>query len=300
MVKPTLVVLAAGMGSRYGGLKQMDPVGPGGETLLDYNLHDAARAGFGRAVFVVRRAFVDAFREGPGARAARRLEVDYAFQSLEDLPPGFSPPEGRSKPWGTGQAVLAARAAVRGPFAVANADDYYGREAFEVLARALEAPQPAPGLPRRWYLVGYPLESTLSGHGTVSRGVCEVAPDGTLLGIREHLKVTPLPGGGARDLADGRAFRGDETVSLNLFGLTPEAFPGLESLFKDFLAGPDAARSEFFAPAALDALLRRGDAGMRVLRTRGPWFGVTYREDRERVAEGLARLVAAGEYPCPL
>ncbi|MGH7442188.1 MAG: nucleotidyltransferase family protein [bacterium] len=298
-MKPSLLVLAAGMGSRYGGLKQMEPLGPAGETLLDYTLHDAARAGFGRVVFVIRRDFAEAFQAGPGARAGRLLAVDYAYQALDDVPTWFHKPEGRTKPWGTGHAVLAAREALREPFAVVNADDFYGRQGFEILARALAAA--ADGIRPRWFLVGYPLGRTLSAHGTVSRGVCSVDTQGRLLGVQEYIKIERLPsgGGGARDQDTGRIFNGTETVSLNFFGFTPDLFASLERGFEAFLKqdSPALATAEFFAPAALDALIQSGQAEVRVLASDGAWFGVTYREDRAKVAHELASLVSQGEYP---
>jgi len=297
-MKPTLVVLAAGMGSRYGGLKQMDPVGPSGESILDYTVHDAARAGFGKAVFVIRPDFADLFRSSLGSHFERKLEVDYAFQELGRAPAWYSPPAGREKPWGTGHAVLMAEGLVDGPFAVVNADDFYGQRGFELLARRLESAQ--DGTRADYAMVGYALDATLSDHGTVSRGVCELAPDGRLASMTEYLKIARVPGG-AVDQAGGRAFTGQETVSLNFFGFTPSIFGHLGRAFEAFLkVEANGFKGEFFAPAMVNTLVRDGIADMQVLRSPDPWYGITYREDRERVAAGIRALVEAGRYPANL
>jgi NDP-sugar pyrophosphorylase family protein len=283
----TLVVLAAGMGSRYGGLKQLDPVGPGGETVLDYAVFDALRAGFTRVVFVIRRDFEEVFRERIGSRYAGRAEVDYVFQSLEALPTGFMPPPGREKPWGTGHAVWCAGPALRGNFAVINADDFYGADSFVQLARFLGAARGA-----EYAMVGFRLANTLSEHGTVSRGVTASGPDGGLLSIVEHTGIAP------EKVGAGRRFTGEEIVSMNCWGFTPDLLAGLDAEFRAFLAARAAEpKAEFYLPAAVSALINRGAARVRVLPTSATWFGVTYREDKPRVQAAVAALVRAGAYP---
>ena len=283
----TLVVLAAGMGSRYGGLKQLDPVGPGGETVLDYAVFDALRAGFARVVFVIRRDFEEVFRERIGSRYAGRAEVDYVFQSLDALPAGFTPPPGREKPWGTGHAVWCAAGALRGNFAVINADDFYGADSFAQLARFLGAAR-GP----EFAMVGFRLANTLSEHGTVSRGVTASGPDGDLRSIVEHTGIA------AGEVGAGRRYSGEEIVSMNCWGFTPDLLPGLDAEFRGFLAARGAEpKAEFYLPAAVSALIGRGGARVRVLPTSATWFGVTYREDKPRVQAAVAALVYSGAYP---
>lgn len=283
----TLVVLAAGMGSRYGGLKQIDPVGPGGETVLDYAVFDALRAGFTRVVFVIRRDFEALFREKIGARYAGRAAVDYVFQSLDALPPGFTPPAGREKPWGTGHAVWCARAALGENFAVINADDFYGADSFAQLARFLTAARGGD-----FAMVGFRLANTLSEHGVVSRGVTAAGPDLELRSIVEHTGIAP------EEVGPGRKFSGEEIVSMNCWGFTPALFAGLDAQFREFLAARGGeAKSEFYLPAAVSAMIGRGEAKVRVLPTASTWFGVTYREDKPRVQAAIAGLVQAGLYP---
>jgi NDP-sugar pyrophosphorylase family protein len=288
---PTLLVLAAGMGSRYGGLKQIDPVGPSGETILDYAVFDAARAGFGRVVFVIRRDFEAVFRAQVGARYAGRIGVDYVFQALDALPGGAVPPAGREKPWGTGHAVWCARDAIAGPFAVVGADDFFGAEAFRQLAGFLSRPAGPAGGPHRFAMVGYRLDRTLSEHGTVSRGICRVGPGGRLESIEERTGIdgTALAAAG---------LRGDETVSMNCFGFTPAIFPALDAQMRAFLAARGGEpKSEFYLPAAVSAMIAQGAATVEVLPTGDSWFGVTNRADKPRVEAALAALVAAGVYP---
>lgn len=288
---PTLLVLAAGLGSRYGGLKQLDPVGPTGETILDYAVFDAVRSGFGRVVFVIRRDFEGAFRTQVAAKYAGKVPVDFVFQALDALPAGFAPPPGREKPWGTGHAVWCARNAIHEPFAVIGADDFFGREAFRQLVAFLSAKQKSAIADRKFCMVGYRLDRTLSEHGTVSRGVCEVGADGLLRGIVERTAIDPTQLGRG-DL------RGDATVSMNCFGFTPALFPALDAQLGEFhhAAGGDTTR-EFYLPAAVSAMIARGEATVQVLPTPGEWFGVTNRGDRPRAVAALAALVRRGEYP---
>jgi NDP-sugar pyrophosphorylase family protein len=285
---PTLLVLAAGLGSRYGGLKQLDPVGPGGATLLDYAVFDARRAGFGRVVFVVRRDFEADFRAQVAARYEGRIEVELAFQELGDLPPGFAPPPGRTRPWGTAQAVWSARRLLTEEFAAVNADDFYGAAAYRRLIAGFGASGPVP----RFSLVGYRLADTLSEHGAVSRGLCAVDERGLLRSIEETSGLAPA------GVGPGRPYTGEEIVSMNCWGFGPALLPLLEEEWRSFLAarGSDL-RAECYLPAAVSALVARGAAEVRVLPTAGPWFGLTHPGDRDRVAAALAALVRRGDYP---
>jgi NDP-sugar pyrophosphorylase family protein len=286
----SLVVLAAGMGSRYGGLKQVDPVGPAGETVLDYAVFDARRAGFTRVVFVIRRDFEALFREKVGARYEGRIAVDYVFQSLDALPPGHAVPAGREKPWGTGHAVWCARAALPGNFAVINADDFYGADSFARLAAFLRDARGG-----EFAMVGFPLANTLSEHGAVSRGVTAVGPAGLLQSVVETHGIT------AEQVGPGRRYTGAELVSLNCWGFTPALFAGLDAQFGAFLrAHGTEPRAEFYLPAAVAETIARGEAAVHVLPTTSTWFGVTYREDKPRVQAAIAGLVRAGQYPANL
>ena len=283
------------MGSRYGGLKQMDPVGPTGETLLDYSVFDAIRSGFQRIVFVIRRNFEEEFREKVGRRFEEWVDVDYVFQQLNDLPEGFSVPEGRAKPWGTGHAIWCARTAVDSPFLAINADDFYGRGAISDVGTFLAAQQVHS---TAYCMAGYRLDTTLSENGPVARGVCEIQTDGLLSGIRE---VTKIERGMDGIASGGDRFLGSERVSLNCWGFTPAIFPGLEALFSRFLSDhAEEEKSEFYIPDAVFGLITSGHASVQVLPVESRWFGVTYREDRPSVVEALARLTAKGEYPVSL
>ena len=293
----TLVVLAAGMGSRYGGLKQVDPMGPAGETVLDYSVHDALRAGFGRVLFVIRRDFEAEFRASVGARFAGRVQVDYVFQALDALPEGRTLPAGRVKPWGTGHAVWCAREALAGPFAVINADDFYGAGSFARLAAFLRAAGTAKTAPPEFAMVGFRLANTLSEHGAVSRGVCSAGPDGLLADIEEHTGILAAEVG----TGPGARYAPDTIVSMNCWGFTPAFLPQLDACWRAFLAANGASeKAEFYLPFAVNDLLRSGAARVRLLPTEDPWFGVTYREDKPRVQAAIAALVAAGVYPSPL
>ena len=282
----SLVVLAAGMGSRYGGLKQLEPVGPGGEILLDYSVADALRAGFSKVVFVIRREMLDLFRETVGVRYEGKIAVEYAFQELEPLPGGRVSPPGRTKPWGTGHAVLSAASLLRSPFAVINADDYYGASGFAELAAFLGTA--ASG---EYAMVGYRLEKTLSDHGTVSRGICRADERGYLIDITERTAIARTPEGIVAEGNPPVLLTGEEPTSMNFWGLMPD-FPGkLECLFEEFLEerGEDP-KAEFYLPAAVSALIGTNEATVRLLHSSDPWLGLTYPEDRGIVTGALASM----------
>ena len=302
MTQPTLLILAAGMGSRYGGLKQLDPMGPNGETVLDYSVFDALRAGFGKVVFVIRRDFEDEFKTKVGAKFAHKIPVEYAFQSLTDLPEGFSVPEGRVKPWGTTHAVLAAESVVKEPFAMINADDFYGQDAFAKLAEDLRKPRPEGAAVKNYSMVGFQLRKTLSEHGSVARGVC-TSKDGKLASVTEMTKIVKTDSGARNeeDPANPVELTGNELVSMNFWGFTTELFPQLREAFVDFLKqhGNDP-KSECYVPKVVDALIKAGKAEVEVLETTSSWFGVTYPEDKAIVVSSIKKLTDAGEYPAPL
>ena len=297
-MKPTLVVLAAGMGSRYGGLKQVDPVGPGGEAILDYSVFDAIRGGFGKVVFVIRRDFEGEFKSKVGAKYEGVVDVDYCYQDISDLPAPFTVPEGRTKPWGTAHATRAARGVVHEPFAVINADDFYGRDAFAKLGAFLSS-----AAPMHFAMVGYRLDLTLSENGSVARGICDVAPDGALRGVTEMTKLVR-----AGDCAENRENPDspikvplDARVSMNLWGFTPELFDALEERFPRWLAANGSLpKSEWYIPFVVDELVHEGKASCFVLPTDSRWFGVTYREDKPYVVSEIGKLVESGEYPAEL
>lgn len=299
MQKPTLLVLAAGMGSRYGGLKQMDPMGPHGETILDYSVFDAIRAGFGKVVFIIREDFAEAFRETVGARFADKIEIDYAFQKLDDLPEGFSIPEGRTKPWGTAHAVRAARDVVSGPFAVINADDFYGRDSY-VRAAEFLADVKSDTTPAESCIVGYYLAKTLSDHGGVNRGITR-HQGGFLSDVEEIIGIDRRKGGkivGEAVNGDERILDGDAIVSMNFWGFTPTFFEQLEAHFTKFLEDHGSEeKSECYIPTIVDDLITSGEAICHVLPTASSWFGVTYPDDKPRVTESIKKLIKSGEYP---
>ena len=293
--KPILVVLAAGMGSRYGGLKQIDPVGPAGETLLDYAIFDAVLAGFGEVIFVIRRDIEEAFVNDVGAKYADidGVSVRYAFQELDDLPDGFHLPTGRQKPWGTAHAVLAACDLVHGPFAVINADDFYGAHAFAMLSEQLSAPSDD------YAMVGFVLRETLSAHGSVTRGLCRTAGN-FLAKIVEISNIEPDGNGATYPSGSGGVCRlsGDETVSMNFWGFSETIVSRLEEGLIQFLQqNLEDLNSEYLLPDVVDRLIVDGDVRVRVLRGGGPWFGVTYQQDRETVIRNIRELIDGGAYP---
>ena len=302
-MKPTLVVLAAGMGSRYGGLKQVDPVGPSGEAILDYSVFDAHRAGFGKVVFIIRKDIEEAFRTQIGSKYEGLMEVEYAFQDINDLPAPFTVPEGRSKPWGTAHAIRSARDVVKEPFAAINADDFYGRDAFAKLASFLVSPKQSGDGKFKFAMVGYRLDLTLSENGSVARGICDVSDDGSLCGVTEMTKIVKTADG-AENREDENApvpLTGKERVSMNLWGFTPELFAALEERFPLWLEKRGAeVKSEWYIPFVVDEMIHEGKATVDVLPTDSAWFGVTYREDKPAVTAAIRALVDAGEYPANL
>jgi UTP-glucose-1-phosphate uridylyltransferase len=292
--RPTLLVLAAGMGNRYGGLKQIDPVGPGGEAIIDYSIYDALRAGFGRVVFVIRKDIEQAFKHAVGARFEKHIAVEYVFQELDRLPPGFSVPAGRSRPWGTLHAVLMAADTINEPFAVINADDFYGSEGYRALAQHLQSDT------SDYAMVGFVLRNTLSDFGPVSRGVCRVDDAGFLERIVELTNIEPNGVHAKSTNSTGRitALSGDDVVSMNMWGFTPHIFGQFREHFQGFLRsnGSDI-ESESYLPSAVNDLVLTGQARAKVLRTNDSWAGVTYREDRSHVVQTICHLIDCGNYP---
>lgn len=297
MGKMTLVLLAAGMGSRYGGLKQLDAMGPNGETLMDYSVFDAIRAGFTNIVFVIRRDIEAAFKEQIGSKYEKFIQVDYAFQRLDDLPGNFKVPEGREKPWGTGQAIYAAREVVKGPFVMINADDFYGADGYQKLAKVLKA-----GNKDDFAMCGFYLGNTMSDNGSVSRGVCSVNSDGNLVDVVEHTKLVKEGEKMYSLLGDDKVeFPADTIVSLNMWGFQDSLFDYLEELFIEFLkAKGNELKSEFYIPSVVDSLVKGNKAKVKVLTSEDSWFGVTYQEDKADVQAKLNKLIEAGKYPAKL
>ncbi len=298
MVKPTLLVLAAGMGSRYGSLKQMDGVGPNQEAIIDYSIYDAIRAGFGKVVFVIRHSFEKEFREiFTPARFGGRIEVDFVFQELEYLPEGCAVPEGRVKPWGTNHALLMAKEAIREPFAVINADDFYGAEAYAVIGAYLSA---LAGSHDRYCMVAYDLNRTLSENGTVSRGVCGVDAAGNLTSMVERTKIERTADGRIvfHDNGDDEELAEDTPVSMNLFGFTPDYFDHTERYFRQwFRENTDHLKGEFYIPTMVNRLIADGTSELRVLRSDAQWHGVTYKEDKPALVAAIRAMIDAGKYP---
>lgn len=297
-MKPTLLVLAAGIGSRYGGLKQIDPVGPSGEIIIDYSIYDAMKAGFGKVVFVIRKDIEKDFRDCIGSRFESKIRTEYVFQELAKLPQGFTLPEGRQKPWGTGHAILMAKNAIHEPFAVINADDFYGRSGYGLLAEAFSAN--ANSAVPEYYMVGFSLGNTLSEFGHVARGVCKSTPDGTLMEVVERTKIEKTGPGAKFTDENGKtvALSGQEIVSMNMWGFDPSIFPHLEKQFVLFLERKISdPKAEFFIPTVVGDLIASGKARVKVLPSADRWFGVTYREDKPVVVENLKKLIASGVYP---
>ena len=302
MNKPVLVVMAAGMGSRYGGLKQVDPVGNHGQLIIDYSIYDARRAGFETVVFVIKHEIEDTFKAAIGDRLSKVIDVKYAFQELSDLPEGYAVPEGRVKPWGTAHAILAARRVVDGPFAVVNADDCYGPEGFREIYQYLESHPDRPGC-YEYAMVGYRLGNTVTEHGHVARGVCEEDQEGYLLRVTEHTHIEK-DGADARFTEDGGATwhrrPGSTVVSMNLWGFTRSFLDEVQARFPAFLdraLAQDPLKAEYFLPGVVTQLLEEGKARVKVLRSSDKWYGVTYKEDKPQVVRAIAEKTAAGLYP---
>lgn len=297
-MKPTLFVLAAGMGSRYGGLKQIDGLGPHGETIMDYSIYDAVRAGFGKLVFVIRKDFEEAFREKIVSKYARLLPVELVFQSVDKVPAGYTVPSERTKPWGTNHAVMMGEEAIREPFAVLNADDFYGRESFEALADFLRGVE---GKHDEYAMVGYRCGNTLSESGSVSRGVCVTDERGYLTEVVERTSIARNAEGRItfKDESGEEVFLEENTpVSMNLWGFTPDYFEHSRKAFRKFLdENIEKPKAEFYIPTVINDLVHEGKASCRVLDTPAKWFGVTYAADRPGVVEKFARLHAEGIYP---
>ncbi len=299
MVKPTLLVLAAGMGSRYGALKQMDGVGPNNEAIIDYSIYDAIRAGFGKVVFVIRHSFADAFTAQFNAeRFGGKIEVEYVYQELDCLPESFTVPEGREKPWGTNHALLMAKDAIHEPFAVINADDFYGADAYRVIGEYLSG---LAGEKNHYCMVGYEVNKTLSENGTVSRGVCTINEEGFLQSIVERTKIERNAEGTIvfHDLGEDEVLAENTPVSMNLFGFTPDYFEYSEDYFRTFLSDPATQsnlKAEFFIPLMVNNLIG-STAKLRVLSTTANWFGVTYQADKPQLMAKIEQLIEAGVYP---
>jgi dTDP-glucose pyrophosphorylase len=295
--KVSLVVLAAGMGSRYGGLKQMDAFGPNGETIIDYSLFDAHRAGFNHIVFIIREHFAEKFKETFGPKLAGRMDVDYVYQELDNVPLNYTPAPERDRPWGTAHAVWVAHDVIDGPFGIINADDYYGRESYETLFKFLTSEHEK----EEYAVVGYNLSNTLSAHGTVNRGVCQADQDGYLIGIEECTKIgrnqdglISYPG----ENGEVRTLSPNAPVSMNMWGFFPSYFDYFEHEFGIFLANyGQEIKSEYYIPKLIDTLIQTGERKTKVLSCDAEWFGVTYREDKEFVSQRLDRLIASGIYP---
>lgn len=295
-MKPTLLILAAGMGSRYGGLKQVEPVGPNGEAIIDYSIYDAIRAGFGKVVFVIRESFADAFREKFGPKLEGKIEVDYVYQELDNLPKEFSLPEGREKPWGTAHAILVTKDLINEPFCALNADDFYGFNAYKVMAEYLSQSSDAT----EYSMVGYKLHNTLSDYGSVSRGVCDVDENNLLQKIVETTKILKREDKIISVEPDGteKKLTGNESVSMNIWGFKPSIFNSLEEKFSAFLKNHiNEPKSEIFIPSVVFDMIQEEKASVKVLEADSPWFGVTYKEDKPRVVAKINQLIDAGEYP---
>lgn len=294
-MKPTLLILAAGMGSRYGGIKQMDSFGPSGETIIDYSIYDAIRSGFGKIVFIIRKDFAEAFKNIFEPKLKGKIETAYVMQEMDSFTNNFKIPEGRTKPWGTAHAVLCAKDVIHEPFAVINADDFYGRDSFEKAAKFLEEEVTA----ETWCIIGYMLSKTLSQNGTVSRGVCQVDGDGNLLSIAERIKIYPEENKIVYEENDTKTeLPSDTKVSMNFWGFHQNAFVYIENLFQKFLKeNGDNPKSEFFIPIVGDAFIRDEKGKIKVIPTSAQWFGVTYKEDAPGVKESIELLVESGAYP---
>lgn len=297
-MKPVLVVMAAGMGSRYGGLKQIDPIGPNNESIMDYSIYDAAKAGFSKVIFIIRRDIENEFKSIIGSKYRNIIPVEYAFQEINSLPSDYSCPIERKKPWGTGHAILMAKDVVKEPFAVINADDFYGRKAFELIFNYLGTAKDENHLD--YSMVGFLLKNTLSEYGYVSRGVCRCNVSGDLEDIVEVLHIEK-DNGGAKYLNENKNYKkltGNEIVSMNMWGFTPSIFTHLEKMFTEFLEhNINNLKAEFYIPSVVDSLIKNGTAKVKVLKSHERWFGITYKEDRPGVILAVKALIEKEYYP---
>ncbi len=302
MDRPVLVIMAAGMGSRYGGLKQIDPVDPQGNIIMDYSIYDAALAGFKKVIFVIKKENLQDFKEAIGDRISQYIETEYVFQELSDIPEGFEIPEGRIKPWGTGHAVLSCRNVVNGPFAVINADDYYGREAFR-LAYDFLSENADDSCPAHYMMVGYEMMKTLTDNGSVSRGICSIGENDMLKGVVERTKIIKKGDGAAFSEDDGATWTelpSETVVSMNVWGFPPSFLKELNRSFAPFLEKglkENPLKCEMYLPFVVEELLMEGKADVKVMKTPDQWFGVTYKEDKPSVMEAFQKLKDAGVYP---
>ncbi len=299
-MKPTLLVLAAGMGSRYGSLKQMDTFGPNGEALIEYSIYDALRAGFGKVVFVIRKDIATDFRAFFEPKLQGHLEIAYVYQELDNVPAGIRVPEERQKPWGTGHAVMVAKEAIQEPFAVINADDFYGKDAYQVLSSFLQQQEATS---ETYCMGGYHLENTLSEHGTVARGICSVDTEGFLTSIVERTKIKRTESGIIKNTEETATLElpPRSITSMNMFGFTPQIFSHCERFFHTFIKeNSQNLKAEFYIPSVVNELIKEGTAQVKVLETDAKWFGVTYREDKEKAKTEIANLIAEGVYPAEL
>ena len=294
-MKPTLLILAAGMGSRYGGIKQMDSFGPSGETIIDYSIYDAIQSGFGKIVFIIRDDFAEAFKNIFEPKLKGKVEIDYVMQEMDSFTNDFKLSTERTKPWGTAHAVLCAKDAIHEPFAVINADDFYGRDAFEKAAKFLKKEIS----PETWCIIGYQLSKTLSENGTVSRGVCQVDDDGNLVSIAERIKIYREGNKIIYEENDAKTeLPADTSVSMNFWCFHQNAFDYIQKLFQRFLQeNGDKPKAEFFIPIVGDAFIKEKLGKIKVIQTSAQWFGVTYREDAPGVKQSIEALVESGAYP---
>lgn len=300
-MKPTLLVLAAGMGSRYGSLKQIDPVGPSGETIIDYSIYDAIRAGFGKVVFIIRKSFEQDFKDIFISKLQPHIKVEYVFQEIDKVPAGLPVSPERVKPWGTAHAILMAKDVINEPFAVINGDDFYGADAFKTMADFLSSL--GPDQQTQYSLVGYQVGNTMSENGSVSRGVCQSDENELLVSVTERTNIQYVEDKIAyTDAAGENVFLSPDTlVSMNFWGFTPEYFRQTEPMFTEFVkTNFDSIKAEFYIPSAVDALINNSQATVKCLRSSARWFGVTYKEDKPLVIEKLAQLIKSGIYPAQL
>jgi len=299
-MKPTLLLLAAGMGSRYGGLKQLDGLGPNGETIMDYSIYDAIKAGFGKIVFVIRKDFEDDFRQKVLSKYEGHIPAEVCFQAMDKLPEGFTVPEGRQKPWGTNHAVMMAKGLIHEPFCVINCDDFYNRDAYMVMGKFLsELPE---GSKNRYSMVGFRVGNTLSENGTVARGICSKDNDGHLTEVVERTEIMRVDGKVCYKDEEGKwvAVEGNTPVSMNMWGFTPDYFEYSDEYFKEFLSDAknmENLKAEFFIPLVVNNLIHEGTATVKVLDTTSKWFGVTYAADRQATVDRIQKLIEEGVYP---